>query len=193
MASEPRSPSAIRRGVLVAVAILTIPVSLLTFARSFGFRSAVLLPLAPIAELTFPFHSINTYGLFAVMTTTRQEIIVEGSDDGVEWKAYEFRYKPGDPDRAPPFVAPHQPRVDFLMWFLTLGGRATYFERLLELLRTNPRAVAPLFVRDPFPDSAPDEIRLAIYRYRFTDLATRRATGAWWSRELLGYSRPVAR
>jgi hypothetical protein len=36
--------------------------------------------------------SVNAYGLFAVMTTTRPEIIVEGSNDGVEWKAYEFAH-----------------------------------------------------------------------------------------------------
>ena len=38
-----------------------------------------------------PFRSINGYGLFAVMTTSRPEIVVEGSDDGASWQAYGFR------------------------------------------------------------------------------------------------------
>ncbi|TMA55886.1 MAG: lipase maturation factor family protein [Deltaproteobacteria bacterium] len=53
-------------------------------------------------------------------------------------------------------------------------------------------ALVPLFARDPFPQTPPQRLRVAFYRYRFTDVATRRATGAWWSRELLGYSRPLA-
>ena len=43
-----------------------------------------------------PFRMVNSYGLFAVMTTERREIIVEGSNDGVNWLPYEFKYKPGD-------------------------------------------------------------------------------------------------
>ena len=139
------------------------------------------------------FRSINAYHLFASMTLVRREPIIEGSDDGEHWETYEFRYKPGDPDRAPPFVAPHQPRVDFQLWFLLLGGRtsAPYFDTLLARLLEEPRAVSPLFARDPFPERPPKFVRVAVYRYRFTDVATRRATGAWWSRERLGYSQPL--
>ena len=36
-----------------------------------------------VDDLFEPFHLTSPYGLFAVMTTTRDEIIVEGSDDGV--------------------------------------------------------------------------------------------------------------
>jgi hypothetical protein len=55
------------------------------------------------------------------MTMTRPEIIVEGSDDGHSWKAYEFKHKPGEIHRRPDFVAPHQPRLDWQMWFAALG------------------------------------------------------------------------
>src|SRR5262249_11554310 len=81
----------------------------------------------------------------------------EGSDDGVTWQSYELRYEPGDVDRAPPFVAPHQPRVDFQMWFLLLGGRmlAPWFRTLLDRLLHEPAVVAPLFARDPFPTTPP--------------------------------------
>jgi hypothetical protein len=83
--------------------------------------------------------------------------------------------------------------VDFQLWFLLLGGRisAPYFETLLARLLEMPRAVFPLFARDPFPERPPKFVRVAVYRYRFTDVATRRATGAWWSRQLLGYTQAL--
>ena len=40
--------------------------------------------------------SFNGYGLFRTMTLTRPEIIIEGSDDGVNWHGYEFPCKAGD-------------------------------------------------------------------------------------------------
>ena len=149
--------------------------------------------LLPVRRALAPFRSVNSYHLFAHMTLVRREAVIEGSADGATWLAYEFRYKPGDPARPPPFVAPHQPRVDFQLWFLLLGPRAgaRYFEALLARLLTAPEVVAPLFARDPFPATPPRFVRVAIYRYRFTDVATRRATGAWWQRELEGRSRPL--
>ena len=72
------------------------------------------------------------------MTTERLEIVVEGSDDGQQWRAYEFPYKPGDVNRAPRWAAPYQPRLDWQMWFAALGDYRTnpwfvaFAERLLE-------------------------------------------------------------
>ena len=149
----------------------------------------------PVRRVLNAYRSLNAYHLFASMTLIRREVVIEGSDDGTTWQPYEFRYKPGDPRRAPAFVAPHQPRVDFQLWFLLLGGRvsAPYFEHLLARLLEAPQVVAPLFTRDPFPITPPRFVRVAVYRYRFTDRATRRASGAWWQRELVGYSRPITR
>jgi lipase maturation factor 1 len=146
----------------------------------------VLLPLAPIAELTFPFHSINTYGLFAVMTTTRREIIVEGSDDGVEWKAYEFRDKPGDLTRRPPFVAPHQPRLDWQMWFAAIGSYESeaWFERFCVKLLDGSPPVLALLAKNPFPDRPPKYIRAEFFRYEF-------GQKQWWTSERLGRYSPV--
>ncbi len=48
---------------------------------------------------------VNGYGLFAVMTTSRPEIIIEGSNDGETWLDYEFKFKAGDLRRAPRWVA----------------------------------------------------------------------------------------
>jgi len=177
-----------------AVALVLIPVSVILFAPFYRPLAGLNQEIAPLTTVIGPFRSLNIYHLFASMTLVRNEVVIEGSNDGTTWLPYEFRYKPGDVDRAPPFAAPHQPRVDFQLWFLLLRGRQPvdpYFNNLLARLFQAPHAVAPLFSRDPFPDAPPRFIRLVFYRYRFTDWATRRATGAWWQRALLGYSRPM--
>jgi hypothetical protein len=142
-----------------------------------------------------PFRTFNSYGLFAVMTTSRPEIIIEGSNDGVAWLPYEFKYKPGDVKRRPRFVEPHQPRLDWQMWFAALGSYrqnpwlVIFCLRLLE----GSRPVLALLEANPFPHAPPRYIRAVVYEYRFTDFATRRRTGAWWRREEKGlYLPPIS-
>ena len=131
-----------------------------------------------------PLRIVNGYGLFAVMTTTRPEIIVEGSNDGQNWQAYEFPYKPGDLRRAPPIVAPHQPRLDWQMWFAALGTvqQNRWFVSFVEkLLRAEP-AVLRLLAWDPFHGSPPRYIRARLFQYHFT----RFGEPGWWRREESG-------
>src|SRR5260370_9720178 len=78
-------------------------------------------PVASLMNIIAPLRIVNGYGLFAVMTTTRPEIVIEGSNDGVNWQEYEFRWKPGDLRRGPRWVQPYQPRLDWQMWFAALG------------------------------------------------------------------------
>jgi hypothetical protein len=140
-----------------------------------------------------PLRIINAYGLFAVMTTTRAEIVVEGSDDGQTWSAYEFRWKPGDVNRRPAFVAPHQPRLDWQMWFAALSSyrQQPWFAAFLaRLLQGSPEVLA-LLEKNPFPDHPPRYIRSIAYDYRFSDFKTRRETGAWWVRTEEGQYSPV--
>ena len=181
---------------MATVVALVVPLSLLPFLPFVPPARALARSLMPVRAALEPLRSLNAYHLFAQMTLVRREVVIEGSnDDDNEWRTYEFRYKPGDPHRAPGFIAPHQPRVDFQLWFLLLHGGSTepYFQTLLARLLTAPDAVAALFASDPFPDAPPRALRLAFYRYRFTDLATRRAEGTWWQRELLGHSRVIRR
>jgi hypothetical protein len=140
-----------------------------------------------------PLRSTNGYGLFAVMTTERPEIIVEGSHDGAEWRPYEFRWKPGDPLRRPRFVAPHQPRLDWQMWFAALGDYRSnpWLLNLLGRLAEGSPEVLRLLARNPFPDRPPRFVRAVVYDYRFTNAEERRRTGAWWKRELRGLYAPV--
>src|SRR5439155_11402649 len=107
-------------GIAIVVAIVTVPVSLLMFSGSLGVDLPGWELVAPLARAIEPLRSVNGYGLFAVMTTTRPEIVIEGSDDGQTWLEYEFPYKVGDVRRRPPWVAPHQPRLDWQMWFAAL-------------------------------------------------------------------------
>jgi hypothetical protein len=183
----------LRDALLVAVAVVTVPVSTLALVRRAGIELPIWPLVAPVAELTAPFRSVNTYGLFAVMTTTRPEIIVEGSDDGIEWKAYEFAYKAGDLRRRPPWVAPHQPRLDWQMWFAALGGwdDEPWFQSFCQRLLEGSPDVLRLLAHDPFGGRAPRYVRATLYRYRFSDAARRRTEGVWWTRERLGEYSPV--
>src|SRR5262249_18504226 len=91
---------------------------------------------------------VNGYGLFAVMTTTRPEIIIEGSNDGHSWQPYEFKYKAGDPTRPPPVIEPFQPRLDWQMWFMALEGSPYaedwFLKFVKRLLEGSPDVVALL-------------------------------------------------
>ena len=133
-----------------------------------------------------PFRSVNTYGLFADMTESRPEIIVEGSNDRITWQTYQFRWKPGDLTAAPKWVAPHQPRLDWQMWFAALQGsyqRTPWFLNFMGALLQGKPKVLQLLADNPFPDTPPRYIRATLYDYRFTDLATKRSKGTWWHRE----------
>jgi hypothetical protein len=131
-----------------------------------------------------PLHLVSGYGLFAVMTTTRPEIVVEGSNDGQTWQAYEFRDKPGDLRRAPPIVAPHQPRLDWQMWFAALGTaqQNRWFVQFVERLLRGEPSVLKLLARDPFAGSPPKYIRARTFEYHFTHFGE----PGWWKREEAG-------
>ncbi len=137
-----------------------------------------------------PWRTLNVYHLFVSLTLVRREIEIEGSRDGATWEPYVWRHKPGDPARAPDFVAPHQPRLDFQAWFLCLDGppRAAWFQRLLQLLVREPALMARLFERTPCGDDPPAWLRVSLWQYRFTSRAERSRTGDWWTRDLLGRS-----
>jgi predicted DCC family thiol-disulfide oxidoreductase YuxK len=179
--------------ITVPLAAIAVVISLLQFSLMFRVPVPWPRPLLAVYEWLEPFRSFNSYGLFAVMTTSRLEIIIEGSDDGVAWRAYEFKYKPGDGKRRPRFVEPHQPRLDWQMWFAALGSyRQTpwLINCCARLLQGSPQVLA-LLERNPFPTAPPRYIRAMAYDYHFTDFATRRQTGAWWRRQEKGLFLPA--
>ncbi len=190
---RPRPPSKAWR---LASALAALPLAILSGASLLGRllgRPVGGAPITGLVQATAPLRSVNSYGLFAVMTTDRPEIEIEGSLDGRTWRAYGFRFKPGDPRRPPRTVAPHQPRLDWQMWFAALSPVPPWFLLLLERLLQGSPEVIGLFEENPFPDGPPRWVRAQLYRYRMTDRETRRRTGAWWSRELLGpYVQPCS-
>jgi len=180
------------RVLLLAVAVVTVPVSVVGLMRQLRVDLPGSSVVAPLSNLIAPFESVNTYGLFAVMTTTRPEIIVEGSNDGAKWLAYEFKDKPGDVSRRPPWVAPHQPRLDWQMWFAALGDDdLQWFERFCQRLLEGSPAVLQLLAYDPFAGHPPRYVRGVLYQYHFADAAAHRQRGVWWTRERMGLYSPV--
>jgi hypothetical protein len=176
---------------VIGVALITLGViQLVTMS---GLVPELPQPIAWIQLHADTFHVMNHYGLFANMTTTRPEIIVEGSDDGMQWRTYEFNYKPGDLKRRLPWVAPYQPRLDWQMWFAALSSpqQNPWFSRLIVRLLEGQTEVTNLLAVNPFPDKPPHFIRAEAYDYHFTDWSTRRSTGAIWSRSPLGEYFPV--
>ena len=183
------------------------PVRTLRIAKAFACFVAVLTALPLLYSLRLfqnssglvvsaesflaPLRSFNGYGLFAVMTTSRHEIIIEGSDDGIHWREYEFPWKPGDVDERPKLVAPYQPRLDWQMWFAALGSREQnpWFGRLVQRLLEGSPEVLGLFRQNPFPDHPPRVIRALVYDYHFTRFGD--PSPAWWKRELLGWYFPL--
>jgi len=174
-----------------AVGMLIVFVSLVQLHAEFG--GDVSAPSAWIVAKTAPLRIVNTYGLFAVMTTTLPEIIVEGSDDGVQWREYGFKYKPGDVMRRPRWNFPHQPRLDWQMWFAALGNASEnqWFSMFLQRLLENSPDVTAMLGINPFPDKPPVYVRALLYDYRYSSAAEKRATGAWWVRQPEGIYYPV--
>jgi predicted DCC family thiol-disulfide oxidoreductase YuxK/tetratricopeptide (TPR) repeat protein len=185
------------RTVVGAPVVLLI--ALITLAHTIeAFRVRAIVPdsLLMLQSYVDPFRSINSYGLFAVMTTRRPEIIVEGSDDGVTWKAYAFKWKPGeDLTRRPAFCTPHMPRLDWQLWFAALSNaREDWVVNFMIRLLQNEPSVVSLLEANPFGKRAPRYVRAVLYDYRFTTVAERRASsGAWWRRVRLGlYCPPIS-
>jgi len=188
-------------GAALAQKLVIVPmVALVCFLNlsMLGVRTAgaAAIPVAALEMLTVfhQFHLVNGYGLFAVMTQKRIEIILEGSYDGQEWRTYEFAFKPGDLKRPPPVVAPLQPRLDWQMWFASLGNFednpwfAAFVQRILE----GDKDVAALFSKNPFPDRPPLFLRAKSYQYHFSDAKSLFTTGNWWKREYVSDYMPVA-
>jgi len=145
-------------------------------------------PADKLIAAVAPFEIVNTYGLFAVMTTTRLEIVVEGSNDGATWLVYDFKYKPGDLTRRPSWVAPHQPRLDWQMWFAALGdyhNNPWILRFMVRLLQGSPEVVH-LLRSNPFPGAPPRYLRATLYQYHFTNWEEKRKTGDWWKRQPKG-------
>ena len=181
---RPRAwPKTFIQGLAVLIFLLTAQQTLRAMKMP-----APLVPLNGVSAAVRPFRSFNNYGLFAVMTKTRPEIIIEGSNDGKDWRRYSFRYKADSINRMPHFASPYMPRLDWQMWFAALGraeDNPWFIPFCVKLLEGSPQ-VLDLLETNPFPAMPPRYLRAILYLYRFSDRAAKQTTGAWWDRERVG-------
>ncbi|MDR3612042.1 MAG: lipase maturation factor family protein [Candidatus Obscuribacterales bacterium] len=177
---EPVFKQLITGGVALLIALL----SLVNFVGTYSVPPELQRALAPIERLNL----VNSYGLFAVMTTERNEIIIQGSSDGANWKTYEFFNKPGPIEQAPPVVAPFQPRLDWQMWFAALAPADTspWFSHFMVRLFRNDRQVLTLLKYNPFAEHPPRYLRAELYRYEFSSWQELFQQGKWWQRHYVG-------
>jgi len=171
----------------IAVIVVTLPINAWLIFSAFKPQSRPPGWFANFYEQLEAFRIVNGYGLFRVMTKDRCEIVIEGSADGIEWLPFEFKWKPGDVKRAPGWCAPHQPRLDWQMWFAALEApqQNPWLIGLIVRLLEGSRDVNGLLASNPFAGKPPRYIRAMFYRYRFTTSEERRQTGAWWKRQEL--------
>ncbi len=164
----------IGRAAVVAAGVVIVTLSGLELWGMFTDRDSALVRVAA------PFGIANTYGLFAVMTTTRPEIIVQGSNDGVTWLDYEFKYKPGDLNKAPRWVEPFQPRLDWQMWFAALSDyrNTAWFRSFMARLLHGSPEVLGLLDKNPFPAAPPKYVRALLFDYSFADFQGRKRGGS---------------
>jgi predicted DCC family thiol-disulfide oxidoreductase YuxK len=184
-----RTRGPVLEGTLLAFAIYVVVIGgaqvMGTFSRGQERWTSTLNVLEPLSL-------VNPYGPFSKMTAARPEIIVEGSADGVRWREYVFKYKPGPLKRPPLWNIPHQPRLDWQMWLaaLSIAPEQPWFEAFMRrLLEGSPQVVA-LLARNPFAEARPKYVRAMLYDYRFTTPRERAASGRWWERELVGMYYP---
>jgi len=178
-------PTRVEHGLAVGLAILVGVLSILPTAN--------LLSSQQIMNSSFDrLHLVNTYGAFGSVGRVRHEVVLEGSDDGTTWRAYELPCKPGDPMRRPCVLAPFQLRLDWQIWFAAFQEpeRQRWLFRVIgKLLDGDPRTLR-LFANHPFPSRPPRLIRAEYYEYHFT----RFGEPGWWKRSRVGeYLPPIAR
>ncbi|XP_061917182.1 lipase maturation factor 2a [Entelurus aequoreus] len=164
--------------VFAASAVAMFTISLVPFTYIEYDSNARLWPsVRQSYELVDRYQLVNSYGLFRRMTGVggRPEVVIEGSNDGLTWTEIEFMYKPGNMSAPPPVVTPHQPRLDWQMWFAALGShtQAPWFTSLMYRLLQGKRDVIELIQSDvtryPFHLEPPAYLRAHRYRYWFTE------------------------
>jgi hypothetical protein len=187
-ALQTRSAPRLQRGAIALVVGLILVTSIPRSLVQARLLDTLPEPLAGLLDVAGRLEVVSGYGLFARMTTTRPEIVIEGSRDGANWEPYGLPWKPGKLDRRPEFTGPHMPRLDWQLWFAALAPpeRSPWLFSVLRHLLLGTRPVEALLAENPFPDAPPIAVRALLYQYRFSTAEERAQTGAWWTRELVG-------
>jgi hypothetical protein len=181
-AVQQSEPSRVQNGLAIALSILVAYLSIAPVLNLVSDRQLMNYSYDPL-------DLVNTYGAFGSVGRKRDEIVFEGTEDTqitseTQWKEYEFKAKPGNPNLRPRFIAPYQPRIDWQIWFAAMASPAQYpwtLHFVWKLLQNDPGTLS-LLAGNPFPNAPPHYIRARLYRYQFAPLDE----PAWWKREPIG-------
>ena len=159
-----------------------------------------------------PWRTVHAYGVFPpqIGPPVKWIPIFEGTRDGQQWQAYEYRYMPSTPASPARFVAPHTPRLDHFALYDGCGlghtnllgtifsqGNPYNFapslpaDRLLQRLLEPRGPVHGLFARVPFADTPPVQVRARLFAFTPTSPEERSRTGHWWHMDLVGEHAPA--
>ncbi|MBO9666788.1 MAG: lipase maturation factor family protein [Bdellovibrio sp.] len=186
-------PISVSYPLALIVLIMTLPASLFWIYKTLFEKSKALDFMLPYMRALYPLRISNPYGLFAVMTKARPELVLEGSDDGEHWLEYEFKHKPTDLKKMPTFIAPFQPRLDWQMWFAALEtfNENLWLQNLVTRLFEESAEVQELLAKDPFGGKSPHYLRIVKYNYHFSSLEELKKKGQWWTRTSIGVYSPI--
>lgn len=159
-----------------------------------------------------PWRITAAYGVFVPRSLAPVKLVpvLEGSDDGEHWHAYEYRYAPTTEHSRPGFVAPYHPRLDQACQYAAYGfneatlitslsgtgkphtfAHSSLFDALGQRLLEGSEPVLRLFANNPFPDAPPKYIRVTTYSFHATTPEERRRTGRYWRREFCSVHHPA--
>lgn len=140
-------------------------------------------PFEFVTRVAGAWHLASGFGLYEVVFKKRTEIVVEGSLDGRDWAPYLFKYKIEDPNVAPPFVEPMQPRLDWRMRFAALADahKTPWFMKFVGNLLSNSPDTRSLLARDPFNGQPPRYIRAGLFEYEFCNPQRLKEAGSYWN------------
>jgi hypothetical protein len=133
----------------------------------------------------------NPYGVFKGIPKYHGEIRLSGSQDGLHWRNYTFKYLPSGLSDKLGFYAPYYPRLDHLMFYETLcqsnaqnntlnpfyKNKAPWSRQFLATLFTDQPIVNKLLKRNPFIGRKPPKfIKTSYYQLQLNTQRTRNWT-----------------
>jgi hypothetical protein len=160
----------VRNTGIVFCFLMIFPASLISFGSKL-WEHPFIEKTVPLAESVQRFGIGHIFHVFPTMQVQRHELVIQGSEDGVRWKTYQFKYKPGNPANPPKFNLPHQPRLDWMLWFVPTQHpvHMQWFHQFIVQLKQGSPTVTNLLASSPFPTQPPRYLRVLVFQYQFTN------------------------
>jgi len=181
-------------GVLVrAFAVASLSLSGVLSARTVLGVGWVADPVQEVLVAVSPLRSVNSYGLFRVMTRERPELLLEVSTDGQNWQVWPNLWKPWNAEVGPRWAHVHMPRLDWQLWFAALrppSRRPAWVDSFLARVLEHRDPVLGLLGPSPIPGGRPMAARIRVEEFGFAAPTWRDQTGEIWTHEPLGMYTP---